>query len=119
MKLKKYIFQVTSTVMFCSFAQLLFEIYMRDDLKLLENLGLRILLALSVFCFSSVHLFVLLLKKNQELKKNKEKKEFSYDEEYIQEYIKTVGTYLGTEEKERNLYSSVAAGIYLHTPHES
>lgn len=65
MKLKKYIFQVTSTVMFCSFAQLLFEIYMRDDLKLLENLGLRILLALSVFCFSSVHLFVLLLKKTK------------------------------------------------------
>lgn len=76
MKLKKYIFQVTSTVMFCSFAQLLFEIYMRDDLKLLENLGLRILLALSVFCFSSVHLFVLLLKKNQELKKTKKRRNF-------------------------------------------
>ena len=120
MRIKNYIYPVISTVSVYSLTQFLVEVSTTENLKIFESLDSHIIVPLVGFIVSFIFLFALMVVDNLKLQKGHEKSKPSYDKEYIQEYIKVVGTYLEAEveKKERNLYGSMAAGIYLHTPKE-
>ena len=82
------------------------------DFALIIQILLSILASFLAVACSSVFVRLFL-----RWKIRKENKQSSFDEEYLQEYIRVVGPYLGAGGDEKlSLYKSEAANIYWHIP---
>ena len=111
MKLNKSFLLIIATSALCT---LLGVLAMKSDWKIPESWDIAIIFPAALLIISSVCFCIQLFLQRRPKKR---KMESSFDEEYIHEYIKAVGTYLGSDaEEELGLYKSVAANIYLHIP---
>lgn len=93
---------------------LLIVLIIEKYLDVPKNLDLSIILYTAFLIISCISLSIQLC---MLWKTKRRKNKYSFDEEYVQEYIRAVGTYLGADAEEKlSLYRSVSANIYTHIP---
>lgn len=103
-----------------SFILLLVVLINKSDWKVPENWDLTLIISIvlsviaAIFLITCAYFFVQFFLKLRARNRNNLS---SLDEEYLQEYVRGVGTYLGSDsDQELSLYKSVAADIYRHIP---
>lgn len=109
---------IVVAMLFC--IPLIYFLVQKNDWKVPENWDFTLIIQAGAsmlagfLAMACIDVFVRLFLR---WKIKKENGQSSFDEEYLQEYIRVVGTYLGAVGDEKlSLYKSVAADIYRHIP---